>query len=68
MDAKVQEAAQPLDLVWGAKAIGEVIGKNERVTFGLLESGLLPAKQIGRRWVASRGKLVQAFTDSAKAG
>lgn len=59
-------AAQPLDLVWGAKAIGAVINRTERETFGLLESGELPAKKIRRRWVASRGKLMQAFTDSAE--
>ena len=48
--------------VWGAEAIGAVIGKPERATFHMLESGLLPAKKIGNRWVSSRKRLLAAVT------
>jgi hypothetical protein len=47
-------------LVWGAEQIGEVIGKPARAAFYLLEQGLLPAKKIGGRWVASRRRLLEA--------
>jgi hypothetical protein len=46
------------DVVWNAGPIGEVIGKNERATYWLLENGRLPAKKVGRNWVASRKKLL----------
>jgi hypothetical protein len=50
------------DVVWGAEAIGRVIGKTPRATFHLLERGLLPARKVGKQWVASRRKLLQALT------
>jgi hypothetical protein len=46
------------DLCWGARAIGDAIERNERDTFHLLESGVLPARKIGGRWVASRTRLL----------
>jgi hypothetical protein len=46
--------------VWGAAEIGAVIRKSERAVFHLLESGLLPAKKVGGRWVSSRKKLLAA--------
>ena len=52
------------DFVWGAEAIGAVIGLNEKQTFHLLYSGALAGavKKIktgkeGGRWVGSRRKL-----------
>jgi hypothetical protein len=33
--------------IWGAEAIGRVIGKNEGQTFYLLGQGLLDANRIG---------------------
>lgn len=50
-----------LDLVWGAKAIGEIIQKPARQTFYLLENGALPARKVGSQWVASRSKLRAHF-------
>jgi hypothetical protein len=52
---------KPLDLVWGAEAIAEVIKRTRRQTFHLLESGELPAKKVGGRWVASGQKLREHF-------
>jgi hypothetical protein len=48
------------DVVWGAEAIGAVIHRNPRQTFYLLEAGKLPAKKIGRQWIASRKRLLAA--------
>ena len=50
----------PNDVVWGAAAIATVINKTKRQAFHLLESGLLPARKIGKQWCASRTKLLRA--------
>jgi hypothetical protein len=50
------------DVVWGAEAIGRVIGKSTRATFHLLEAGLLPARKVGKQWCASRQRLLAALT------
>lgn len=57
MDEANNEAPADLDLVWGAKAIGECIGRNPRQTFYLLEKGELPARRVGNLYVASRAAL-----------
>jgi hypothetical protein len=48
------------DVLWGAAAIGKAIGRPQRAVFHMLEAGLLPAKRVGKRWVASRRKLLDA--------
>jgi hypothetical protein len=53
--------SKAIDFVWEVKRIAEVIQQTERQTFNLLEKGLLPAKKIGGRWVASRQKLIDAL-------
>jgi hypothetical protein len=58
----VGENDEVLDLVWGCAAIAAVIRRSERSVFHLLENGLLPAKKVGGRWVASRRKLLDALT------
>ncbi|MFI0847330.1 DNA-binding protein [Mesorhizobium sp. IMUNJ 23232] len=50
------------DLVWGAKAIGVAINRNERQTFHMLEAGRLPARKVAGRWVGSRKKLLAHVT------
>jgi hypothetical protein len=50
--------AQPSDLVWGAAAIAEVIGRSERQAYWLLENDRLPARKIGQAWCASRARLL----------
>jgi hypothetical protein len=52
--------------IWGARKIGEVIGRSERATFHLLENGLLPAKRVGERWCASRRALIEAVTGAGQ--
>ncbi len=64
MEDELQTSTQPLDLIWGADKIAVVIGRTKRQTFHLLESGELPAKKIGGRWVIERGKLIAFFTQS----
>lgn len=54
-----------LDLIWGAATIAEAIGRSRRATFYLLDSGELPAKKVGGRWVVERSKLVAFFTGQA---
>ncbi|TIM10973.1 MAG: DNA-binding protein [Mesorhizobium sp.] len=56
-----------IDLVWGAEAIASVIGAKPRQTFHLLETGQIPAKKVGGRWVAERGKLIRFFMDDEAA-
>lgn len=56
---------EPLDLVWGAVAIAKVIGQTTRATYHMLDAGELPARQVGRRWVASRKELVTFFAQTA---
>ncbi len=55
------EPENSLDLIWEVSAIAKVIGRTDRQTFGMLEKGLLPAKKVGGRWVAERGKLRAFF-------
>jgi hypothetical protein len=43
--------------LWGAKAIGEEINKSQRETFHLLESGLLPARKLGKFWITTPRQL-----------
>lgn len=52
---------QEISLVWGCTDIAEMIGRSERQTFYLLESGSIPARKVGNRWVADRNKLVNHF-------
>jgi hypothetical protein len=54
-----------IDLVWGVEAIAAVIGRTPRQAYHLLASGHLPARQVGNRWVAERGKLVEFFREDA---
>jgi len=56
---------EPLELIWGIEEIGKVIGRTSRQTYHMLVSGNLPAKQVGNRWVAERGKLVAFFLEDA---
>jgi hypothetical protein len=52
---------EAIDLLWGAKAIGDEINKTVRQTFHLLETGMLPARKVGKHWVAERGTLHAFF-------
>ena len=43
--------------VWGASAIGEVIGRSRRQTIHLLQTSQIPAARVGRWWVSTRRRL-----------
>jgi hypothetical protein len=58
---------EDLDLLWGAEAIGAAINKSPRQAFELLTKGLLPARKVGKRWVASRRKLRELFEGNEEA-
>ena len=45
------------DLIWGAKAIGSELNREERQAQYLLETGRIPGLKIGNRWVSTRSKL-----------
>ncbi|TPP07033.1 helix-turn-helix domain-containing protein [Rhizobium glycinendophyticum] len=54
-------SSAPLDLIWGAAEIAQLIGRSERAVFGMLENGELPAKKVSGRWVIERSKLIAFF-------
>jgi hypothetical protein len=60
-----QKKSDDLDLVWGAHAIAAAIGTTRRKAFHLLEKGSIPARKVGGRWVAERGKLRAFFVEEA---
>ena len=60
-----QSDGSRLDLIWGCRDIAKMIGRSERSTFGMLEKGELPARQVNGRWVIERGKLIAFFTGEA---
>lgn len=54
-------------LLWGAEAIANEIGVSRRQAFRLLETGQIPGKKVGGRWVVSRLTLAAFFsTDTAR--
>lgn len=54
-----------IDLVWGVSEIAQLIGRTERQTYHMVQKGHLPmVKQVGERYVASRQKLIEFFTET----
>jgi hypothetical protein len=51
--------------IWGAKAIAMEVNRKLRQTFYMLESGELPAKKVGGRWVTTRRRLLEKFNGEA---
>lgn len=47
--------------VWGLKNIAEEIGQTVGQTYYLVKNGRLPARQIGEKWVTTRGELRRAL-------
>jgi hypothetical protein len=57
-----REQANDLDLIWGAADIARALNlRTERQAFRMLEDGVIPARKVGRLWVASRRTLQQHF-------
>jgi len=57
----MRERDDELDLVWGVRAIGAEINRNERQTYQLIEAKRLPAIKVGGKWCASRKGLREYF-------
>jgi hypothetical protein len=50
----------PIDLLWGAGQIGQVIGRTSRAAYHILERGeIKSAKKIAGRWCVSRSALLR---------
>jgi hypothetical protein len=45
------------DLLWGAQAIADYIGKNYRQTVYLLSTNKIPAQKLGSTWLGHRAKI-----------
>jgi len=56
------------DIIWGAEEIGVAIRRSKRQAIHMLENGLLPAKKVGRLWVANRQQLLRAVTPAIDHG
>jgi hypothetical protein len=50
------------DILWEVPPIAREIKRNERQTYYLLQTGAIPARKVGGKWVASRKKLRAALT------
>jgi hypothetical protein len=60
------EKTENLDLVWGVQSIADIIGRSYQQTYHMIASGKLPmVRQIGERYVVSRGKLIAFFMEDA---
>ncbi|WP_094447848.1 hypothetical protein [Rhizobium sp. N4311] len=60
-----KNTSDSMDLIWGAAEIAKIIGRSPRATFHMLDTGELPAKKVGGRWVAERGQLLRFFMEVA---
>ena len=65
MNAVTEKAPDLDEPIWGAKGMSEVIKRSERQTFHLLQTGKLPARKIGDRYVSTRRKLLTAILGDA---
>lgn len=61
------QTTSQIDLIWEVSEIAKLIGRTERQTFHMLNTGRLPAKKVGGRWVAERGQLVKFFMETGGA-
>jgi hypothetical protein len=61
----MSQQTEGLDLVWGIQAIAAFIGRTPRQAYEALSKGELPARQVNRRWVASKRKLREHFEGEA---
>ena len=59
----VESAENSICLIWGAAEIAKLIGRSQRATFHMLDTGEIPAKKVGGRWVAERNQLLRFFLE-----
>jgi len=65
MSQNAEKSSANMELIWGAAEIAKVIGRSPRSVFHMLDNGELPARKVGGRWVAERGKLLSFFQETA---
>jgi hypothetical protein len=53
--------------VWGAAAIGRVLGRSERQAFHLLEKRLIDATKVGAIWVSTPRRLLRGIAEQGRA-
>ena len=58
-ESPVDTMMQTADLLYGVRAIGEVLGLTEDQTDHLIRAGRIPAFKLGKRWCSRRSRLVE---------
>ena len=64
---QTEEPNPKMNVIWGARAIGKAINKNERQAFHLLETRAIPGKKIGGQWTAEENELREVWRGKVKA-
>lgn len=49
------------EVLWGARQIGQAIGRTQRQAHHLLRNGRIPATKLGVTWVSTRTRLLATF-------
>lgn len=44
----------PIDILWGADAIAEYIGRERRAVYYMIAKGVIPAKKLGPKTICAR--------------
>jgi hypothetical protein len=66
IDTIQSPTASSAQVIWGAKAIAAAIGRTEKATFSVLESGKLPgAKKIKGAWAFNPAVFFASFEQVA---
>lgn len=65
MTIENNKSSEGLQLIWGINAIARLIGRTDRQVFHMVNTGQLPVKKVGGRWVAERSKLIAFFMEDA---
>jgi hypothetical protein len=52
---------EPIDLLWGARAIAHAIGRSETQTRWRIRSGAIPTRKVGKQHVASRATVLRTI-------
>lgn len=47
-------------LLWGTAAVAKSLGVSKRTAAHLLEAGHVPARKVGKKWVAEEGRVLTA--------
>ena len=66
IDKQADGLHEPLDLVWGAEEIAQVIRRTRRQVFHMLQRNQIKgAQKVGGCWVSSRAALEKQFCGPA---